>query len=83
MLLTFCRQLHAFASSLQSHVPCLPLTSMKCLCHLQLPLLLSHSLQLSDFFEAIEGSKAVLEISDYSISQTTLEQVFISFVKNS
>jgi hypothetical protein len=56
---------------------------MKCLCHLQLPLLLSHSLQLSDFFEAIEGSKAVLEISDYSISQTTLEQVFISFIKNS
>jgi hypothetical protein len=41
------------------------------------------SLQLSDFFEAIEGSKAALAISDYSISQTTLEQVFISFVNNS
>lgn len=40
-------------------------------------------LQLSDFFEAIEGSKATLAISDYSISQTTLEQVFISFVNNS
>ncbi len=44
---------------------------------------LSHFLQLSDFFEAIEGSRAVLAISDYSISQTTLEQVFISFVNNS
>ena len=64
-------------------VPCLPLRSVKCVCHLQPPRLLSHSLQLSDFFEAIEGSKAVLAISDYSISQTTLEQVFISFVKNS
>jgi hypothetical protein len=40
-------------------------------------------MQLSDFFEAIEGSKTALGISDYSISQTTLEQVFISFVNNS
>ena len=39
--------------------------------------------QLSDFFEAIEASKADLAISDYSISQTTLEQVFVSFVNNS
>ena len=36
--------------------------------------------QLSDFFEKIEGAKAALAVSDYSISQTTLEQVFISFV---
>jgi hypothetical protein len=40
-------------------------------------------LQLSEFFEAIEGSKSALAISDYSISQTTLEQVFISFVNSS
>jgi hypothetical protein len=47
-------------------------------------LLSSHlPVQLSDFFEAIEASKADLAISDYSISQTTLEQVFISFVNNS
>ena len=38
------------------------------------------ALQLSDFFEKIEGAKAALAVSDYSISQTTLEQVFISFV---
>ena len=47
-------------------------------------LLSSHqSVQLSEFFEAVEASKADLAISDYSISQTTLEQVFISFVNNS
>ena len=38
------------------------------------------AMQLSDFFEKIESAKAALAVSDYSISQTTLEQVFISFV---
>jgi ATP-binding cassette subfamily A (ABC1) protein 1 len=34
---------------------------------------------LADVFEAIEGSKATLRIQEYSVSQTSLEQIFNQF----
>jgi len=37
--------------------------------------------QLSQVFGLLESNKAQFEIEDYSFSQTTLEQVFISFAK--
>jgi len=40
-----------------------------------------NQIKLSELFGAFEGNKGILEIEDYSISQTTLEQVFISFAK--
>jgi len=36
---------------------------------------------LSSFFELFERNKNRLEITQYSISQTSLEQVFIRFAK--
>jgi hypothetical protein len=42
---------------------------------------LPHGLQLSRLFRAVEQRKGDLEVEDYSISQTTLEQVFLSFAR--
>ena len=42
---------------------------------------LPEGMQLSRLFRAIEGKKAELEIEDYSVSQTTLEQVFLTFAR--
>ena len=39
-------------------------------------------LSLSRVFGAIEGGKGALAIDDYSVSQSTLEQVFLSFAKS-
>ena len=39
------------------------------------------SVSLSQVFAAIELSKKSLRIEDYSLSQTTLEQVFIGFAR--
>jgi len=36
-------------------------------------------IQLPQVFNIIEENKKSLEISDYSFSQTTLEQVFLKF----
>ena len=36
---------------------------------------------LGAIFSALEASKAGLQIEEYSFSQTTLEQVFISFAR--
>ncbi len=41
------------------------------------------ALRLADMFEAIEIHKAALRITDYSIGQATLEQIFIRFVRSS
>jgi ABC-type multidrug transport system ATPase subunit len=41
-----------------------------------------HERQLSDLFELIETHKSELQIIDYTISQTTLEQVFLNFAKD-
>ena len=35
----------------------------------------------SQIFGAIERNKTALHIEDYSVSQTTLEQVFINFAR--
>jgi ABC-type multidrug transport system ATPase subunit len=45
----------------------------------QLPLVQGQA--LADIFEIVENSKASLHISDYSVSQTSLEQIFIHFAK--
>jgi hypothetical protein len=39
-------------------------------------------LSLSQVFGAIETKKGELAIDDYSVSQSTLEQVFLSFAKS-
>lgn len=39
------------------------------------------ALSLADIFEIIEKNKQLLQINDYSVSQTTLEQIFIHFAK--
>ena len=36
---------------------------------------------VAQLFEAILGKKAELEITDYSISQTTMETVFMTFAE--
>ena len=41
----------------------------------------SNSLKLSSTFKLFEARKAELAIEDYSVSQTTLEKVFLSFSK--
>jgi ATP-binding cassette subfamily A (ABC1) protein 3 len=41
------------------------------------------ALKLADMFEALEIHKAALRITDYSIGQATLEQIFIRFVRSS
>ncbi|KAJ1419179.1 P-loop containing nucleoside triphosphate hydrolase protein [Ochromonadaceae sp. CCMP2298] len=41
----------------------------------------SQDVDLAEAFRALEGNKARLQILDYSISQCTLEQVFIQFAK--
>lgn len=33
-------------------------------------------------FEVMETTKEIMGIEDYSISQTTLEQIFLSFTKS-
>ncbi|KAK3793768.1 hypothetical protein RRG08_043414 [Elysia crispata] len=40
------------------------------------------NLSLSKLFWTMEKAKALYGVEDYSVSQTTLEQVFISFAKN-
>jgi hypothetical protein len=37
--------------------------------------------RLSALFRAIEARKAELQVSDYSLSQTTLEEVFLRFAR--
>lgn len=37
------------------------------------------ALKLGSMFRALEASRAALNIVDYSVSQTTLEAVFLSF----
>ncbi|XP_046858898.1 phospholipid-transporting ATPase ABCA3-like [Xenia sp. Carnegie-2017] len=44
--------------------------------------IVSESMQWSYVFGALEGSKQQLGIIDYSVSQTTLEQVFLNFAKH-
>jgi ATP-binding cassette subfamily A (ABC1) protein 3 len=39
------------------------------------------NLSLSSIFASIESSKARLGISDYCISQSTLEQIFVAIAK--
>ncbi|XP_014676332.1 PREDICTED: LOW QUALITY PROTEIN: ATP-binding cassette sub-family A member 3-like [Priapulus caudatus] len=39
------------------------------------------SLKLSDIFATMEHAKAEYHLDDYSVSQTTLEQVFLNFAK--
>jgi ATP-binding cassette subfamily A (ABC1) protein 1 len=39
------------------------------------------SMSLSRIFQAMEEAKRVYNVEDYSVSQTTLDQVFISFAK--
>lgn len=41
----------------------------------------SEGLSLGHLFDRIEGAKTELRITNYSISQTTLEQVFLQFAK--
>ena len=41
----------------------------------------SRGVSLADVFSKIEGQKTQLQIGDYAISQTSLEQVFLSFAK--
>lgn len=36
---------------------------------------------IAELFTLIEGSKAALNLETYSLSQTSLEQVFLSFAK--
>lgn len=38
-------------------------------------------LKWSSMFDLMETAKGILGIEDYTISQTTLEQVFLSFTK--
>ena len=40
------------------------------------------SLKLSNMFKELEGKREELQIKDYTISQTTLEQVFIHFAQH-
>jgi energy-coupling factor transporter ATP-binding protein EcfA2 len=42
----------------------------------------NNSVDLAAAFSALEGHKAELEIADYSLSQCTLEQVFLKFAKD-
>ncbi|XP_023238821.1 ATP-binding cassette sub-family A member 2-like [Centruroides sculpturatus] len=42
---------------------------------------LAPTLSLSHVFKELKNATRLLEIEDYSISQTTLDQVFISFAK--
>jgi len=39
------------------------------------------TVSLARIFEAMEGARDQLEIQDYAVSQTSLEQVFLSFAK--
>ena len=41
-----------------------------------------NSVNLADTFEQLEKNKEMLGIEDYSVSQATLEQVFIDFAKD-
>jgi hypothetical protein len=38
-------------------------------------------LNLADVFRHFEENKSFLDISEYSVSQATLEQIFIQFAK--
>jgi hypothetical protein len=40
-----------------------------------------HGVDLSAAFSTLEGMKTELEIFEYSLSQSTLEQIFINFAK--
>lgn len=40
------------------------------------------NIKWSSIFGTLEGAKNELEIEDYSIGQTSLEQIFLSFTKN-
>ncbi|KAJ7386394.1 ATP-binding cassette sub- A member 1 [Desmophyllum pertusum] len=42
----------------------------------------SHGLVLSQVFGHLEANRKIFDIEDYSVSQTTLDQVFINFAKN-
>jgi hypothetical protein len=42
---------------------------------------LLQNLRLSVLFQSIEGAKTQLRVSDYSVSQTTLEEVFLRFAR--
>lgn len=41
----------------------------------------SSELDLADVFRGLETNKVELEIFDYSVSQSTLEQIFLQFAK--
>ncbi|KAG5670265.1 hypothetical protein PVAND_000542 [Polypedilum vanderplanki] len=41
----------------------------------------SHELKWSEIFGILENAKSRLNIEDYSITQATLEQIFLSFTK--
>lgn len=42
----------------------------------------SKEIKWSEIFGTLEGAKQELDIEDYSIGQTSLEQIFLSFTKN-
>ena len=46
--------------------------------HYQVP---DENINIADVFEKMELAKANLNVEDYSVSQTTLEQVFLSFTR--
>ncbi|KAI9331726.1 hypothetical protein BDR26DRAFT_869946 [Obelidium mucronatum] len=41
----------------------------------------SHGTSLADAFEILEAQKTSLEITEYALSQVSLEQVFIDFAR--
>lgn len=43
----------------------------------------TNEIPLSTLFERIEKMKNTLSIEDYSINQTSLERIFLSFARNS
>jgi len=45
----------------------------------QIPI--SKNCQLADVFEIIEKRKGELQVKEYSVSQTSLEQIFIHFAR--